>query len=292
MRWHSSRRVGLSPAQVQILVNNRQLMDGEFDAWASCRTGPEVLRLIDRRDKMSPDEWESYAQRSGLSDAQFDGAASLLANRDLWRKSPRWCASSRTGCPGRAPVCALTHRRSSAGWTTTPARFSKPGTLTASSAPLFGGGRYDNLVSQSAASPLPAVGFAMGDVVIGLLLKKLNLLPAVGTTSPAPILVTVFDESTLLDSLRLASELRQAGLNVACYPEATKLARQFRFADRSGIKIVLVVGPDEDRGGHGDSERPAEWDAAHFKARRGSQFHHEDVRKHRPVSSFITQRRI
>ena len=75
--------------------------------------------------------------------------------------------------------------------------------------------------------------------------EEAPLLPAAATTSPAPVLVTVFDESTLLDSLRLASELRQAGLNVACYPEAAKLARQFKFADRSGIKIVLVVGPDE-----------------------------------------------
>jgi len=71
------------------------------------------------------------------------------------------------------------------------------------------------------------------------------LLPALATTSPAPVLVTVFDENNLLESLRLANELRQAGLNVACYPEAAKLARQFKFADRSGIKIVLVVGPDE-----------------------------------------------
>jgi histidyl-tRNA synthetase len=93
--------------------------------------------------------------------------------------------------------------------------------------------------------PLPGVGFAMGDMVITLLLEKYNHLPSDLNKPPASVLVTVFDESTLLASFLLAAELRQSGLKVNCYPETAKLGKQFKFADRAGIKIAIVMGPDE-----------------------------------------------
>ena len=85
----------------------------------------------------------------------------------------------------------------------------------------------------------------MGDVVITLLLEKYGLLPKNLNVNPAPVLVTVFDEERLLESFKLASELRRAGLNVVCYPEAAKLPKQFKYADRIGAKVTLVLGPDE-----------------------------------------------
>ena len=85
----------------------------------------------------------------------------------------------------------------------------------------------------------------MGDVVISLILEKYGLLPKGLNVNPAPILVTVFDEERLLESFKLASELRRAGLNAVCYPEAVKLPKQFKYADRIGARITLVLGPDE-----------------------------------------------
>jgi histidyl-tRNA synthetase len=82
-------------------------------------------------------------------------------------------------------------------------------------------------------------------VVIGLILEKYGLLPKDLKINPAPILVTIFNEECLLESFKLASELRQAGLNVICYPEAAKLPKQFKYADRIGAKVTLVMGPDE-----------------------------------------------
>jgi len=59
------------------------------------------------------------------------------------------------------------------------------------------------------------------------------------------VLVTVFDETMLLDAYALAAELRQRGLKVACYPQAAKLGKQFKFADRIGARVAVVLGPDE-----------------------------------------------
>jgi histidyl-tRNA synthetase len=84
----------------------------------------------------------------------------------------------------------------------------------------------------------------MGDVVIGLVLQELGLIPPLATT-PAAVLVTVFSPELQPESLKLAARLRVAGINVTCYPEAVKLPKQFKFADRMGMQAVLVLGPDE-----------------------------------------------
>jgi histidyl-tRNA synthetase len=61
--------------------------------------------------------------------------------------------------------------------------------------------------------------------------------------------VTVFDESFFPAAMALAAQLRQAGLKVACFTEPIKLARQIKYADRMGIRLALILGPDEQAAG-------------------------------------------
>jgi histidyl-tRNA synthetase len=109
---------------------------------------------------------------------------------------------------------------------------------------ILGGGRYDNLLRDVGGDPLSGVGFAMGDVVIGILLQEKGLIP-VFVPSPAPVMVTVFDESLWMNAYALAATLRSADLNAIMYPEPAKLPKQFKFGDRMGVQVVIVIGPDE-----------------------------------------------
>jgi histidyl-tRNA synthetase len=109
---------------------------------------------------------------------------------------------------------------------------------------ILGGGRYDDLVADVGGDPVPGVGFAMGDVVIELVLKAAGALPEL-RPSPAQVLVTNFEAAMEAASLQLAGELREAGLLAEWYPQASKLAKQFRYADRYGIPLVTILGPDE-----------------------------------------------
>ena len=84
----------------------------------------------------------------------------------------------------------------------------------------------------------------MGDVVIRLILEKYGVKSDT-LVHPAKVLVTVFDEQTAVRSIAVAASLREAGIDTICYPEASKLPRQFKFADRNGIRYILVIGPDE-----------------------------------------------
>ena len=244
------RKVGLSPAQVQILVNDRRLMDGEFNRLGiSLERRSEVLRLIDRRDKMRPDEWKNYAQDIGLDTAQFNALQTLLLEDDLWRKSEEmqrlFIALKALGASEYVKYAPHIIRGLDYYTGTVFEAWDVEGEFRA----MFGGGRYDNLVADVGGDALPGVGFAMGDVVITLILKKYGLLPKELNASPARVLVTVFDAEMLPASFKLATELRQAGINVICYPEAIKLAKQFKYADRIGAHLALIIGPDEQKAG-------------------------------------------
>jgi histidyl-tRNA synthetase len=241
------QRVGLSPQQVLILVNNRRLIDSCFDAFnIPADQRPAVSSWIDRREKMSSDAWEAYGKEIGLSGSQLTDLKSMLDDRDLWKQSDEltrfFAVIEALGLSEYVKFDPSIMRGLLYYTGTVFEAWEVGGDIKRS---ILGGGRYDNLTRDVGGEPIPGVGFAMGDVVITLLLEKCGLLPNDLNVNPAPVLVTVFDEQRLLASFKLASELRRAGLNVVCYPEVAKLPKQFKYADRIGAKVVLVLGPDE-----------------------------------------------
>lgn len=240
------RQAGLSPSQVNILVNNRQLMEAELGQLAiPAERLKEVFKLIDRRDKLPPAEWEEYAAEIGLSPSQLEGLKALLANFELWRKSPRMEAIfnliSDLGLGDYVRYAPHIIRGLDYYTGVVFEAWDVRGEFRA----ILGGGRYDNLVADVGGEPLPAVGFAMGDVVISLVLKEFNCLPSDLGNSPAQVLVTLFDEEHTTHAFQIAARLREAGINTAVYPEAVKLSRQFKYGDRMGMRWAVVIGPDE-----------------------------------------------
>ncbi len=239
------RRVGLRPEQVRILVNNRRLMDAQLEALG---IPPEqrkaVFRLIDRKDKMRADAWEAYAAEIGLSPAQVQGLYALFERHDLWETSDElrrfFAAADALGVRDYIRYEPTIIRGLDYYTGTVFEARDHEGRFRA----ILGGGRYDNLVAAVGGEPVPGVGFAMGDMVITLVLEAYGLKPDLPQT-PAQVLVTVFDADRLLDSLRLAQRLRAAGLRVSTYPQPAKLGKQFKYANRMGIPVVAVLGPDE-----------------------------------------------
>lgn len=240
------RTVGLTPNLARIFVNNRRLMDARFDALGiPAEKRLAVSNLVDRRSKMTPENWEAYALEQGLSRQQLDGLKSLLADKNLWKTWDElvrlFTALEALGVSEYVEFDSNVVRGLLYYTGTVFEAFDVSGGVRRA---ILGGGRYDNLLADVGGEPLSGVGFAMGDVVIGIVLEENGLLPSFAAT-PAPVLVTIFDETLWLDSLRLAAQLRQAGLNVTCYPEPAKLPRQFKFGDKMGMRVAVVFGPDE-----------------------------------------------
>jgi histidyl-tRNA synthetase len=240
------RKVGISAGQVNIFVNNRELMETELASLEiDDKFYTDIFRLIDRRDKMQAKEWEDYALEVGLKRGQLEGLKERLEDNELWRKSPDLSV-----CFELIESLGLIEYVSFAphivrGLDYYTGTVFEAWDCNGEFRAILGGGRYDDLVSAVGGDPLPAVGFAMGDLVISLVLERFSTLPKDLGHSPAKVLVTVFDETTIKDSFHLASKLRQEGIWTAVYPEAAKLSKQFKYGDKLGLAVALVLGPDE-----------------------------------------------
>ena len=108
---------------------------------------------------------------------------------------------------------------------------------------ICSGGRYDNLASHYTSSKLPGVGISIGATRLYWQLREAGLVGRASSTVQA--LVAQMDEADLPRYLELAATLRGAGIATEVQLEPRKLAKQFQYADRAGIRFVLVVGSDE-----------------------------------------------
>jgi histidyl-tRNA synthetase len=239
------KQVGLEPNEAKILVNNRDLMNREIEALGiAAEMRSEVFNLIDRKDKMNSESWLVYAADIGLSEAQTTGIESLIQDKDLWKKSDElqriFAALDSYGVTDYVEFAPQIIRGLLYYTGTVFEAWDTAGDFRA----LFGGGRYDNLVGDVGGEPVGGVGFAIGDLVISLLLEKLSKLPSFGST-PAPIFITLFEDALSDEMVTLSQELRRAGFKVTNNLSAGKLGKQFKYADRIGARLALVVGPDE-----------------------------------------------
>jgi histidyl-tRNA synthetase len=239
------RAVGLGPDKVQLLVNNRALAETKYlELGLAPDQLPAAFRLVDRRDKLPAAEWLTFGQELGLSQASLDGMIRLLADEQGWRESPALSGFFETaqalGVAEYMRFDASVVRGLDYYTGTVFEARDRDGRFRA----ILGGGRYDDLVADVGGDRIPGVGFAMGDVTIGLMIQELGTAPA-APPPPAQVLVCWVDEPTRLESVRLAGRLRQTGLQVEWYPAAERLPRQLKYADRQKIPLAIIVGSRE-----------------------------------------------
>ena len=114
---------------------------------------------------------------------------------------------------------------------------------------VTGGGRYDDLVGLFRKESLPTTGTSLGVERIIDLMDILGLYPPELGGTVVQALVTVFDDARRLAAVTLAADLRAAGVNVELYLQDKNLGRQFNYADKKGIPVVVVLGPEEQAAG-------------------------------------------
>jgi histidyl-tRNA synthetase len=109
---------------------------------------------------------------------------------------------------------------------------------------VSGGGRYDNLTGSFGLPGVSGVGFSFGVDRLYDCLEALDLFTSTAET-PTRCLITHFDVASGRAALPLLAQLRAAGIPAELYPDASKLQKQFKYADAKGIPLVIVMGPEE-----------------------------------------------
>ena len=108
---------------------------------------------------------------------------------------------------------------------------------------ICGGGRYDNLLHALGGVELPAVGFGMGDVVLGELLKEKGLIN--GDRAGIDVFLAFITQEDLPHVLALAHALRGEGLRVEYALSPQAVGKQLKLADARRARLAAVLGPDE-----------------------------------------------
>ena len=251
-----------------IQINNRKLMRGYFESLGIADSDQQmlVLREVDKLDKRGPDYVRDTltGEAFGLS---TEVAAKILdfvqvrstSLDDAFARLDALGSGSEALEEGRAELKEVLGLIRDFGVPETHFALNLSiargldyytGTVyetTLNDHPQIGsicsGGRYENLASQYTRSKLPGVGISIGLTRLFWQLREAALLGSARST--VDVLVTQMDPTQLPAYLAIANELRAAGIATEAVLESGKLGKQFKYADRAGIRFAVVLGEDE-----------------------------------------------
>ena len=252
------RELGLTSDDFRARISDRRLLTALLGAvGVEGSRLPAAFAVIDKVQRMPDDKVRRrFTEEVDLDDRGVDRILSLLACSSLDELRSRFGGDAAVG-EALAPLEEYTSILEAMGlgeYVTLDLRivrglayytgivfelFDTRGELRA----ICGGGRYDRLLELVGGEPLPAVGFGMGDVVLGELLAGRDLVPPY---RPAVdyFLVVVGDEQRDR-ALAIASALRGKGRSVVYALRGQSVRKQFKAAENEGARAVLVLGPEE-----------------------------------------------
>jgi histidyl-tRNA synthetase len=123
---------------------------------------------------------------------------------------------------------------------------------------VSGGGRYDNLIGLFRKESLPTVGVSLGIERLITLMDKREMYPDTLQRTVVQALVTVFGAETRAAAVSLVAALRQRGVKSELFMQDAKLGKQIGYADKKGIPLVAILGPEEIAGGQVKLKRLAD----------------------------------
>ena len=247
-----------------IHVNNRRVLNGLLEKLGLVEQSTSVLRALDKLAKAGADGVaKELATTAGASDSQIRDILKLAAlegdNNQILSQLESLLTGSETGERGLAELAEMTSALAAVG---VPSECFcidvgiargldyYTGTVLETfldDLPAIGsvcsGGRYDNLAEVYTKQHLPGVGASLGLDRLLSALEELGRLEQ--TSTPAPVFLPFFDAHRRDDYLRLASQLRRAGIGVEFFPEPKKLGKQLQYADRRGFRVAIILGADE-----------------------------------------------
>ncbi len=245
---------GADERMYEIRVNDRRWMSFWVEQVLGYRgKGREIIQVIDRLDKVTPDETVKRLEGLGLTASQVDKVMGLnaLSIEDVYEERER--------CEGAKFLVELfsTIKKRGIGEVVkfnattvrgldyyTGAVFEQFDLTPGNNRSMFGGGRYDGLVDVFGGEPIAAVGYAPGDVTTALFLDSWQLWPEFEPL--VDVLVTVFNRELEHNSWVVARALREQGLRTELYLEPDdSISDQLNYAHRRLIPNVLIIGPEE-----------------------------------------------
>lgn len=254
---------GLGVENFTVKINNRKILSGIAEViGAPGQEGPMCV-AIDKLDKIGKEKVEEELAARGFSEetiAKLQPIYDLTNDQStIFDRLKTWLAGSEIGSKGVAELeeiwqkvahfglkqpqleLDITLARGLSYYTGAIFEVKATGVQMGS---ISGGGRYDNLTGTFGMPGLSGVGISFGVDRIYDVMDELKLFPE-NQSVATQIMITNFDAEAEVHGLAVLRQLREAGINAELYPDASKLKKQFDYADRKRIPYVLIIGSEE-----------------------------------------------
>jgi histidyl-tRNA synthetase len=258
--------IGLPPFVIRI--NNRKLMNGLFGHYG-VDGKPELLRAIDKLEKIGPVKTRRELQETGITDEAIDGIFRFIAidgsNTDILESLEALNIDNEQFLEGLGELKKVTTLIRAFGVPEESFAITLKivrgldyytGTVYETllrDHPEIGsvcsGGRYDNLAEYYTREKLPGVGISIGLTRLFYQLNEAGILGADFPSSLSRVLVVPIGD-TLETCARAASRLRSAGVVTEVYLEQARIGKKMNYANKHGIPYVIIIGDEEVADGH------------------------------------------
>jgi histidyl-tRNA synthetase len=235
---------GLSQGDFVIRISNRYYLEELLKSLGiDMILRDAIYREIDRIEKLKPEVFRSNLQQVGLDIATIEKLETTLRNRDFGDFKPLRDLWQRLNDYGIAEFAEFDPSivRGLLYYTGTVFEVWDPSKKF--NRAIMGGGRYDNLVTALGGQPLSAVGIAASDVTIEEMLEQHGKLPDLAHTLDA--FVAHYSVAEKAAAIKVASQLREAGLDTELSMSEGSLDKQLKAAVNSGARFAVIVAPDE-----------------------------------------------
>ncbi len=249
---------------VKIKINNRKILSGIATVIGAADKLIDFTVALDKLDKIGADGVEKEMAEKGIS------AAAIAALRPLFSLSGTIAEKIRgldmligdtaEGKQGINELLFISEKLDALGLKCASVDFDVTlarglnyytGCILEVGAPdevsmgsIGGGGRYDDLTGIFGLKDLSGVGISFGLDRIYLVLEALGLFPET-VSAVSKVLFINYGEAEALYAMRAIGKLRDAGISAEFFPDATKVAKQFNYADKRKIPFVVAAGAAE-----------------------------------------------
>lgn len=253
------RKLGIA---VTLKMNNRKVLSGIAELMGAGDKLTEITVAIDKIEKIGLDRVKQELSGQGIPDeaiAQLEPVLTLTgAPEEKLQTLSRLLASSEAGMAGIQELSAifaylkslqlacsveldLSLARGLSYYTGAIFEVKASGAEMGS---ITGGGRYDNLTGIFGMPNVSGVGISFGADRIYDVMTQLGLFPE-STQVGTQVMFANLGEREEAYAMRLAAQLRSAGVSVEIYPDRKKLQKQLEYANRRGVPYVVIAGEDE-----------------------------------------------
>ncbi len=248
--------------RVAIKVNNRKVLTGIAEVIGCPEKIVDITVAIDKIDKIGLEAVEAELAAKGLTATQIEALRPVLTlegdNAAKLASMQKLLADSPEGTLGVEELRFVADGFNALGHTATlDLDFSLArglnyytGTIIEVKAldveigSITGGGRYDNLTGVFGMPGLSGVGISFGADRIYDVLNALNLYPE-DLSGASKVMFVNFGQQEAMRAMQIAKMLREQGVSVTVYPDATKMKKQMALANAEKIPYVAIIGSDE-----------------------------------------------